>query len=193
MLGNKIDIKGMVGKKRPTPPFFKQIFSEVCNCLKSIKEPDDIQQTLQNTTNSLKDSIKQLKTLKVDLNDLAWTFRMSKELDEAGENSQLYRLAKHLKENVVDVKKGYQIQVVKVKSRIGIKPVKDAIPEEIDIPNYLSSLQTMLRQVLEPLNIDFEELLTGTKKVELEQFSTTKQEPFARGHGRKDGIWQFMP
>jgi DNA polymerase I len=61
------------------------------------------------------------------------------------------------------VKPGDVIAFVKTSDELGVKPLELARIEDVDVSKYVEYLKSTFDQVLDPLAIDFDEILGVTK------------------------------
>ena len=161
-----VDIKGLMGKKRNTPPFIKDAFAEMTQVLRDVKTPQDfenakvmIKEIVQNCYNSLKGR-------KFPLESLAFKVMLARPTESYRKTTpQHVKAAKQLAEKGKEVKPGDLISFVKVSGPVGVKPVQLARIDEIDVEKYVGHIESTFGQVLEALDIEFDEIV-GVKRLE---------------------------
>ncbi|AGT34870.1 DNA polymerase I [Thermofilum adornatum] len=171
----KVDIKGLTGKKRNTPDYIKNVFSDI---IAELSKADNIlvfEKSVEKVEEKVKDSLKHLKKHEVPLDQLAFKVALTKSLKEYTKTTpqhvkaarQLLEYRKKLKLVPPDVKleeavpEGEIIAFVKTRNKEGVKAVQVARLDEIDPDKYIEIMKTTLQQVLDALEIDFEDLLEG--------------------------------
>lgn len=159
-----IDIKGLVGKKRNTPDFAKEVFSEVLKILTKVNDINDVNLIIEEVKSKVKEYYDKLRRKEIPLNKLSIKVSLSKPLDQYVKTKpQHVKAAYQLKQYGIEIHQGDIIHFVKTRTKDGVKPVQLARIDEIDIDKYLEYLKTSLEQVLDSLGISFESILGTTK------------------------------
>jgi len=162
----RIDIKGMVGKKRNTPEFIKSLFKEVSNILASVDNINDIDSAIDRIRKLTKKSYIMLKNKKYPLNELAFRVTLTKSLKEYTKTTpQHVKAAFQLKRYGLNIDIGDIISFVKIRGGDGVKALQLARIDEIDEKKYLEYIETTFRQILESIGVDFDDIL-GTKHLD---------------------------
>ncbi|MEM4810564.1 MAG: DNA-directed DNA polymerase I [Thermofilum sp.] len=174
----QVDVKGLTGKKRNTPDYVKEIFREVIETLSSASDVAAFEKSVDKVKDILRDSIDDLKQGKVPLNLLAFKVALTKPLSSYTKTTpQHVKAAKllltHLKKLGIErsIEVGDVISYVKTSDKLGVKPVELARIDEVDHEKYIEIIRTTLEQVLEALDIRFEELL---EKYSIEYFAAAQ-------------------
>ena len=163
---NRVDIKGLTGKKRHIPEFLKQLFNQLVEILGEVKSPSDFDNARTQIRELVRESYSRLKNRKYSLNDLAFNMMMGKSVGGYTKTTpQHIKAAQQLTKSGTDVRAGDLVSFVKVSSGTGVKPVKLANLQEIDVGKYTEYIRSTFEQVLDALELDYEEL-TGAKKLE---------------------------
>ncbi|MEN3053456.1 MAG: DNA polymerase domain-containing protein, partial [Candidatus Methanosuratincola petrocarbonis] len=161
-----VDIKGLMGKKRNTPPFIKNAFVEMTQVLREVKSPQDFEVAKSRIREIVQRCYSDLKARRIPLDDLVFKVMISRPLDRYDKTTpQHVKAAKLLEEKGKEVKPGDLISFVKVQGPLGVKPVQLARIDEVDIEKYVGHIESTFGQVLEALNIDFEEIV-GVKRLD---------------------------
>ncbi|MGC9147747.1 MAG: DNA-directed DNA polymerase I [Infirmifilum sp.] len=164
----KIDVKGLVGKKRNTPEFIKKLFTDVVTTLSKADTITSFEEAIEQVKDDIRESIMRLKNNQISLDQLAFNVVLTKDLQEYVETTpqhkkaaqQLLREYKKLYGSTpVNIMKGSVVSYVKTRDREGVKHVQLARIDEIDTEKYLDIMKTTLEQVLDALGISFDELL----------------------------------
>ncbi|MBC7120102.1 MAG: hypothetical protein H5T33_00765 [Candidatus Methanosuratus sp.] len=161
-----VDIKGLMGKKRNTPPFIKNAFAEMTHVLRGVKSPQDFEDAKSKIKAIVQRCYSDLKARRIPLDDLVFKVMISRPLGRYDKTTpQHVKAAKLLEEKGKEVKPGDLISFVKVQGPLGVKPVQLARIDEIDVDKYIGHIESTFGQVLEALNIDFGEIV-GVKKLD---------------------------
>jgi len=161
-----VDIKGLMGKKRNTPPFIKNAFVEMTQVLREVKSPQDFEAAKSKIKAIVQRCYSDLKARRIPLDDLVFKVMISRPLDRYDKTTpQHVKAAKLLEEKGKEVKPGDLISFVKVQGPLGVKPVQLARIDEVDVDKYVGHIESTFGQVLEALNIDFEEIV-GVKRLD---------------------------
>jgi len=163
---NRVDIKGLTGKKRHIPEFLKMTFTSLVSILGQVKSPSDFNEARTKIRDLVKESYGKLKSRKYSLDELAFNMMIGKSVAGYTKNTpQHVKAAQQLTRTGAEIKAGDLVSFVKVVTGTGVKPVKLASLQEIDVGKYTEYIRSTLEQVLDALEIDYEEL-TGAKKLE---------------------------
>ncbi len=161
-----VDIKGLMGKKRNTPPFIKNAFVEMTQVLRKVKSPQDFEAAKSEIKAIVQRCYSDLKARRIPLDDLVFKVMISRPLGRYDKTTpQHVKAAKLLEEKGKEVKPGDLISFVKVQGPLGVKPVQLARIDEVDVEKYVGHIESTFGQVLEALNIDFEEIV-GVKRLD---------------------------
>jgi len=151
-----VDIKGLVGKKSSTPKFVKQAFHDMISILSKVRDEEEFNSAVSSIKSMINDYVEKLVNRQLSLEELAFDVMLSKPVDNYDKSTpQHVKAAKQLeREFGVKARAGDIISYVKVKT--GVKAVKMARIEEIDLEKYLSVMKATFEQVLDPLGIEIE-------------------------------------
>ena len=162
-----VDIKGLTGKKRNTPEFLKAAFNEMIETLSEVKRENEFFAAHGRIREIVKGCYTKLKQHRYSLEELAFTVVMSKAI--SGYDKTTPQHVKALKtlseEEQRRVGAGSVIQYVKTKREPGVKLAAAASPDEVDVNKYVEHIQTTFKQVLDALDISFNEII-GISKLE---------------------------
>jgi len=173
-----VDVKGLTGKKKHTPPIIKNIFNKTKKILGEVETPDELEKSKREIVDLIKDAYKTLKLRKwKSIEDLAFNVTMTKELSKYQKTTpQHIKVAKMLIESGYKIDSGYNIRFIKIRRRVkkkkgyvfegDVKPVELTKNEEVDVEKYIEFLRSTFKQVLEPMNINFEQDIMGIQKIE---------------------------
>ncbi|MDK6028410.1 DNA-directed DNA polymerase I [Ignisphaera sp. 4213-co] len=164
LTSGEIDVKGMVGKKRNTPNFIKQLFSYILKQLSTIEEPEDAFKVINEIRNELEKHYILLKYKLITLDEIAFQTTLSKPLTEYKKNTpQHVKAALMLQRYGLQISSGDVITYIKTKTKEGVKPIQLAKITELDVQKYVEAMKTSLEQLFTALNISWEEIIGGTK------------------------------
>ena len=180
-----VDIKGLVAKKKNTPDFIKEVFSQLIEILKEITNDEQFKVAKSKIIEIVKNNLKKIgKPNTFTLEDYAINISLQKNLDSytkvipqhvraanAFIKSELNKAqANHASDVEIQIikntyQKGDTVRFVKTKGSLGAKVIEMAKLQEIDSPKYRDLLKSALEQVLDALDISFEEI-KGIKKMD---------------------------
>ena len=168
----RVDVKGMTGKKKHTPKLIKDAFEEVKKVLSEINTPQEMEEGKRKIIKILQKVYLTLKQRKWEnIEDLAFSVTLGKNLSEYLEKGmpQHVRLALRLvEEKGVSIGAGSVVKYIKTSRKIcgsNIKGVEETRDEEVDIQKYIEFLRSTFEQILEPLDLDFNEHILGYVKL----------------------------
>ena len=166
-----IEIKGLVAKKRNTPVFLKELFTELIERFRSARTPEDfvkIKEWLQNQVRTL---YVQLRNKELTLDKLAFKVTLSKAIEEYTKNKpQHVKAALQLQHHGINVLPGDIIVFVKVKTRDGVKAIQLAKLYEVDPDKYIEQIRSALDQLLYAFGVEWDDIVGLSK---LESYFTT--------------------
>ncbi len=162
---NKVDIKGLTGKKRHIPEFLKNTFNQLVEILGEVKMPADFDDARAKIKDLVQDSYSKLRGRKYTLDDLAFNMMIGKSVSSYTKTTpQHVKAAQQLSSKGGDVRAGDLVSFVKVTTGSGVKPVQLASMHEVDVEKYTEYIRSTFEQVLDAVGLDYEEL-TGAKKL----------------------------
>jgi len=156
----KVDIKGMVGKKKNVPKLLQDTFIKAVNLMSDL---EDNPVMLSKVKNALKNSIQEvylkLKNREFTLDEVAFRTTLNKPLEEYVKTTPIHvKAAKQLRKYGVMVSKGDVIFYVKTKTRDKVKAVQLAKLDDVNINEYVEALKSVIQQLLIPFGIEWEEI-----------------------------------
>ncbi len=161
-----IEIKGLVAKKRNTPVFLKELFTEIIEKLKAARTPEDFVEFKEWLQNQVKTLYLQLKNKELTLDKLAFKMALSKPIEEYKKTkSQHVKAALQLKRYGVTVLPGDIIAFVKVKGKDGVKAIQLAKLYEVDPDKYIEQIRSALEQLLQAFGVNWDDII-GLSKLE---------------------------
>ena len=163
---NRVDIKGLTGKKRHTPEFIKATFNQLIEILGQVQTYPDFDQARIKIKDLVQDSYSKLRNRKYSMEDLAFNMMIGKAVAGYTKTTpQHVKAAQQLSDRGNEIKAGDLVSFVKVTGSSGVKPVQLASIHEIDVEKYTEYIRSTFEQVLDAVGLDYEEL-TGAKKLE---------------------------
>ncbi|MFW9950539.1 MAG: DNA polymerase domain-containing protein, partial [Candidatus Thorarchaeota archaeon] len=163
-----VDIKGLVAKKKNTPEFIKEIFSELLVILKEITNDEEFKQAKQQIIDLVREGLKKIgKPDAFNLEDYAINIALQKKPSDYNKvMPQHVNAAMELKKVTgKEYQKGETISIIKTKGSGGAKALELAKLQDIDPAKYRELLKSALEQVMDALGITFEEI-KGIKKMD---------------------------
>ena len=157
-----VDVKGLVGKKRNTPEFIKSLFNDILMLLANASDISGLENAINSIKSRTQDAYDRLKKGLYSLDELAFRVALTKPLDMYVKNTpQHVKAARQLAKRGVRIEVGDIISFVKVRGGEVDKAVQLARIDEVDFDKYVEHIRTALEQILEALNISFEEIIGG--------------------------------
>jgi DNA polymerase I len=184
LIKGDVDVKGLTGKKKHTPLIIKSAFEDTKKILSEVYTEEQMNESKVKIVNLLKEVVLTLKKRKwKDMNDIAFNVTMSKETDDYDKNiPQHVRAAKMLNEKGYSITANTNVSFVKilrqetvVSTKTGkksvkiisdIKPVELAKIEEVDVDKYIETLESTFNQMLDPMEVNFEEQILGITRMD---------------------------
>jgi DNA polymerase I len=163
-----VDIKGLTGKKRHIPPLLKDAFFKLTQILRSVERLDEIPRAREEIRGLIKSVHRNLRERDFRLEDLAFSVMLGRRLSSYETNPQHVKAAKMLKDQGVTLSVGDIISYVVTKN--GVQPVQLASKRNVDIKKYVEYLESMFEQLLDALDVDFDELVGRPKAMTLDSF-----------------------
>lgn len=164
----RVDIKGLSGKKSNTPSYIQKAFYKMIQILSEIHSKADVEVAKEKITKLVKIVLKRLKNKQIPKEELAFNINLTKRLDQYKKTTpQHVRAAQILEEKIpgYKVEVGSFIKFLKTSDKLGVKPLQLAEAKDIDYKKYKETVESVFEQVLDSLDIDFNEL-TGTKRLD---------------------------
>ncbi len=159
----KVEIKGMLAKKRNTPEFLKKAFSEVTKLIASINGPEDLERVKGQVMDKIKEVYRRLKNRDYNLDDLAFRIMLAKPLESYTKNTpQHVKAALLLEQNGVAVQPRDVISFVKVKTKDGVKPIQLTKLSEVDVDKYVEHVRSTFEQLILALGMSWNDVAEGT-------------------------------
>jgi DNA polymerase I len=164
-----VDVKGLTGKKKHIPLYIKKAFDRMKERLAMVKTSEDFEKAKKDIAEIVRDCYMRLKRREWEsMEELAFNVVLGEEPDHYTKTTpQHVKAARILQKRGMKLKAGDLISFVKVTKEPHVKPVELATKNEIDVDKYIAYLHSTFDQVLDALDIDFDEIIGLTK---LERF-----------------------
>ena len=184
----KVIVKGLLGKKRNTPPIVRKVFNNVLEILKKVNNEEDLENAKNQIINEVRKLLKKVKKYDFNLQEIAINQTISQNPKHYKAWTPVLQALAQLAndENKIDMLgEGTNIEYVPVKPfRINIAN-KKILPErytgtqictvkpvelvrnkqEIDISKIIETIQSTFAQILETLDISWDEI-EGTQSID---------------------------
>ncbi len=167
---NKVDVKGLTGKKSHTPPFIKTLFYELLDILSLVQNVEEFENAKKQISDKIVEYAKKVEAKEIPLTELAFNVMISKAPSEYVKTVPQHIRAAKLLESIREIKKGDIISYVKIINKPGVKPVELARLDEVDSKKYMEFMERTLDQITSSMDLDFDTLLGKPKQTGLDQF-----------------------
>jgi|ECHnycMinimDraft_1075156.scaffolds.fasta_scaffold00090_6 DNA polymerase elongation subunit (family B) len=167
----KVEIKGMLAKKRNTPEFLKTSFNDVKTIIASMQSEADVNAAKEKVAQEIKEIYTRLKEKGYNLDQLAFKVMLSKSIDQYTKTMpQHAKAALQLKNSTgINVTSRDIILFVKVKGKDGVKPVQLAKLKEVDVEKYVEAVRSTFEQVLKAFGLTWDDI---TSRISIDSFFT---------------------
>jgi len=149
----KIDIKGLTGKKSHTPQFLKNLFNDMMDELKKVNVESDFDLAKKNISTQIETVVKNFD--EIPLPDLAFKTKLGKDPSEYKGKSQHIKVGKQMDK---PMEKGMVLKYIKTWNEPHVMPLGVAQRKDVDKEKYMETIQSVVEQVIEPMNISFDAL-----------------------------------
>ncbi len=166
----KIDPKGLAAFKSNTPKFVRNVLAETAQELAKIGSQGDIPEAKNRVYKILKEREKDLLNRRFNVEDMAFNVILHKEPSEMVQSNvlpQTYQCAIQMVDSGSNLRRGQTVTFAKVKAfnyrgrKFSVKPINIVRKEEVNIPEYVSNMYSLMAQILEPLGIGGRKQETG--------------------------------
>jgi DNA polymerase I len=166
----EVEIKGLMAKKSHVPNFIQNTFDRLKAYLSDVKTAEDFEKAKRNIVDCVREALKQLKSGKVPLEDLAIKVTLSKDIDTG--KGQDYNVARMLKKVKPELNIGDTIRKIYTKGQPNAMPMEMINSMDIvDINRYVELMKSVLGQILEPMGLDLDWVFTGQKQAKIVDWS----------------------
>jgi len=171
-IDGEVDVKGLTGKKKHTPPIIKTAFNDTKKILSEVKTPEELEIGKKEIMDLVKRVYFIFKNRSWEnVSDLAFSVTMNSALEDYKKT-----MPQHVKAAKLLIERGYQIgagsviRFVKTDKRLAggtnVKPVETVKKHEVDVRKYIEFLKSTFEQVLDPMNINFEQDILGVTRLD---------------------------
>lgn len=161
----KLDIKGLTGKKSNTPIYLRNLFSDITKKLWNVMTPEELPSTKSEISEKIKKILVNFDT--IPLKELAIKTMIQRDLSEYKSNPPAVKAALQLPNKP---EKGQYISYVKTWNGSKVKPIELVKRKDIDKVKYIEGFKSTMEQIMEPLDIDLDFLITGKRQTSLTQW-----------------------
>jgi len=174
---SNIDVKGLMGKKRNTPPFLQKAFHDVLKILSKVKTIEEFEDAKTVVKTYVSSVYQKLEKGKYSNDDLAVTMQITQPLKRYKVKSQHVKAAYQLEEHfqlkykrehdgktrrTSFIKSGKFIHFVKTKTKEKVTALElMSSKSRIDVKAYRSMVDTIFEQIFDSLDIGLQELSSG--------------------------------
>ena len=156
----EVDVKGLVGKKRNTPEFIKEMFYDSIAILSKAGSIEELEDAIGKVKDLVHEYYQKLRKGMLTLDQLAFRVTLTKPLNAYVKNTpQHVKAARQLARLGKQIEVGDVISFVKVRGSEGVKAVQLARIDEVDFEKYVEHIRTAMEQVFDALGISFEEVM----------------------------------
>ncbi len=164
----RLDIKGLTGKKRHIPPFLKDAFNRLTGILSDIQTPEDIDGAKKEIKGLVESVHHRLKEREFSIDEVAFTMMLGKPLSAYDTNPQHVKAAKMMVELGREIRAGDIVSYVVTKN--DVKPAMSATRRDVDVNKYVEYLEGTFEQLLDALDMSFDELVGRPRQISLGVF-----------------------
>lgn len=168
----KLDIKGLTGKKRHIPPILKDAFIRLTVILSNVDKAEEFPHAKEEIKSLVSTVSHRLKHREFTIEEVAFSMMLGKGLAGYDTNPQHVKAGRMLEEQGYELKEGDIISYVVTKD--GVKPVQIAGKKDVDVSKYEEYLEGTFEQVLDALDMNFDELVGRPRQTGLGSFFISK-------------------
>ena len=174
---SSVDVKGLMGKKRNTPPILQEAFKQVLNILSPVNSGEEFDKAKKDVKNLARGIYQKLEQRGYSGEDLAITMQLSQPLNRYKVRAQHVKAANQLENSYQEeykanhdgkkrdtpfIKAGQLIRFVKTQTADRVTPLELITDKsKIDVKAYKSMVDSIFDQLFGALDIDVEEIATG--------------------------------
>jgi DNA polymerase I len=164
----RMDIKGLTGKKRHIPPMLKDAFEELTRILSEVQNEDEFPTAKENIKGLVSEVHTRLKEREFKIEEVAFQMQLGKPLKAYDTNPQHVKAGRMLVEMGYEIAQGDIIRYVVTKN--DVKPSIIAEPKDVDIKKYEDYLEGTFEQLLDALDMSFDQLVGRPQQKSLSAF-----------------------
>lgn len=165
------DAKGLTGKKKHTPKFFKEYYAKILKIICSVQSEKDIPAARKEIKKTVKEGYDRLKQHKWNnISDLAFHITITDPLNSYVKNTpQHVKAARQLEKAGTAFELGTEISylnTIKTKfSPDGVAPLELCKESMIDVEKYIEKFQSTMIQVLDMFDVDWDKDILGATQL----------------------------
>jgi DNA polymerase I len=159
----KIDVKGLVGKKKNVPKFLQDVFTRVVELMIKIEDnPVSLEMVKEDLKKEVKELYRRLRDRDFTLDEVAFKTTLNKDVDSYVKTTPIHvKAALQLRRYGLHIARGDIILYVKTRTKDKVKAIQLAKLSDVDVNEYMEAAKSVLQQLLTPFNISWEEVAGG--------------------------------
>ena len=169
----RLDVKGLTGKKRHIPPMLKAAFDELTGILSSVQTEDEFPAAKEDIKGLVSEVHRRLKEREFKVEEVAFQMQLGKPLKQYDTNPQHVKAGRMLEEQGYEVVAGDIISYVVTKD--DVLPAISAKSKDVDVKKYEEYLEGTFEQLLDALDMSFDELVGRPIQTSLGAFFGVKR------------------
>ena len=167
---SSVEVKGLMGKKRNTPPFLQKGFREVLAILAQVTTKEEFDEAKKQVINMIRGIYQKLEKKGYSAADLSITTQLTQPLNRYKVQAQHVKAATQLndyyqhkyKDKKNYIKAGQLIRFVKTRTSNRVTPLLLMTDNsKVDVKAYKSMIDSTFDQLFGALDIEVEEIATG--------------------------------
>lgn len=172
----KIDVKGLVGKKKNVPKLLQDTFNKVVMLMTEVEDnPVSLEKVKEGLKWEVKNLYLKLRNKDFTLDEVAFRTTLNRDVDSYTKTTPIHvKAALQLRRYGLAVARGDIILYIKTKTRDKVKAIQLAKLDDVDINEYMEAMKSVLQQLLLPFNISWEEIAGGVGLFGFMKNSSTK-------------------
>ncbi len=156
----KVDIKGLVGKKKNVPKLLQDTFIKAVELMSNLEDNpvvlDKVKEALKKT---IQNTYMRLRNKEFTLDEVAFKTTLNKAIEEYVKTTPIHvKAAKQLMRHGIAVGRGDVIFYVKTKTKDKVKAIQLAKLDDVNVSEYVETLKSVIQQLLIPFGIEWEEI-----------------------------------
>jgi DNA polymerase I len=164
----RMDIKGLTGKKRHIPPILKKAFDEMTGILSEVKTVNEFPNAKENIRKLVQSVHEKIIERKFDIEEVAFQMQLGKSLSSYNTNPQHVKAGRMLEKMGYEIEQGDIIHYVVTKD--DVLPAIVAKQSDIDVNKYEEYLEGTFEQLLDALDMNFDEMVGKPQQTSLATF-----------------------
>jgi len=164
----RLDVKGMTGKKRHIPPILKAAFDELTGILGGVQTVEEFPAAKEDIRGLVEEVHRRLMERDFKVEEVAFQMQLGKQLRQYDTSPQHVKAGRMLEEQGYEVVAGDIISYVV--TRDDVVPAVSAKPRDVDVRKYEEYLEGTFEQLLDALDMSFDELVGRPRQTSLGAF-----------------------